>query len=65
MPVDLKARAEAVFTAQPAPVMDDTDSVQARMARQKALREARDKAEADRTEMARQKTRRARELRGK
>lgn len=65
MPLDLKARAEAVFSAQPAPVADETDTVQARMARQKALREARDKAEADRAEMAREKTRRARELRGK
>ncbi|QTL03498.1 hypothetical protein J5J86_22670 [Aquabacter sp. L1I39] len=65
MPVDLKARAEAVFAQQTTPQPAETDTLQARMARQRALREARDKAEAERAEIAREKARRAREQRAK
>ncbi|WP_127089788.1 hypothetical protein [Aquabacter cavernae] len=68
--IDHKARAEAAFsgqkpTATPSSVEQAADAAQAKIARLKALREAREKAEADRMEIARQKARRAREERNR
>ncbi|MFG1396130.1 hypothetical protein [Roseixanthobacter pseudopolyaromaticivorans] len=68
-PTDLKARANAAFAGQQAaptasPVDQAADAAHEKIARLKALREAREKAEADRAEAARQKARRARSVKG-
>lgn len=64
---DAKARAQAVFrtpAAAPVPVLEsEADAARAKIARLKALREAREKAEADRAEIWREKARRARKER--
>jgi len=61
---DAKARAQAVFrspVSAPVPALEsDADAARAKMARLKALREAREKAESERAEIWREKARRAR-----
>lgn len=66
---DVKARAEAVFahgggTGNPSRVEQEAEAVRAKMARLKALREAREKAEMDRAETARARARLARAPKG-
>lgn len=68
--IDPKARAEAAFRGQTtaadtSPVEQAAEAAQAKIARLKALREARDKAVADRTDVAREKARRARDAKQK
>ncbi len=66
---DLKATANAAFAGQQAaPAASPADQAAAaaheKIARLKALREAREKAEADRAEVARQMARRAKSVMG-